>query len=320
MNKSYKLVYSAGSVALLLMGAAQAAVTTANTFDKWSVSNGTINAACPTNFQCAAALSEPGFLSRMVTDGADGKQYFQTINTMQDATAATNALNTLAFSNESVVSFGNVRGILDKQRINQVEIVPIPGTSDRRELDFVNTAVIGSGWATDFVELTQSLKDVKSATSVGDGFQLDFIYKQVGLSDGVTQVPTGRAMKISTYVPLSVTPTDRQDFVMVESSGTLTQAGSATLAPNNLTWSNGDRVRALWLGQNIALAGQTFGTASYSRFVNTTTSNVAASINTFSFANPLGNAVTGIPDPSINWSTGIWGDLKTTGTIVSPFP
>lgn len=336
------MAYSAGAVALVLAGAVQAQVTK-SVLDQWSVNNGTISAgSCAAGLTCAAPLTGDGFLTRLVTDTADGKQYYQTIVTMPGATATQAELDKLEFSDENLVSFNNNNGILDKQRIFQDQTVAIPGQADTFHVLFTNGSVIGTGWATDFVDLTQTIevpKLIAGAAAGGDGFQTDFIYKSVGYND-ITQgkSPYGVAMKITNYVPIFTKggADDRQDFVLVEKRGDfMTPAGSATL-PNQrkllptdpdtltLTWKGdtaagantgvvGDRVQALWIGQNLsATAGQQFGFGAYTNFTDD------KRISMFSLADPLGSAATGVSSPVLDWDPAVWGDLKTQGIIASP--
>jgi hypothetical protein len=338
MKSSYKAAYSAGAVALVLAGAAHSAPPPDRTFfDKWTVSNGAISAPstlCAATYDCsAAALTSAGFYMRMITDTSLGKSYFQTIVTEPDATAT--AVDSLTFSDENFVSYHNDSGIIDKQRINQDQLLTATLTSTPHTVEFRNGSVIGTGWGKDFVELTQSIAD--PIADGGDGFQVDFLYKQVGYSNGTSILPHGKGMKITNVVPIShVTgPTvikDRQDFVLVETQGDFTKGTvtSASLPNTNgsnggaLTWAgdttagpggDGDRVQALWIGQDISVtAGQQFGFGAYTNFTTTTR------IDSFTLADTWGNASTGVPGADLNWNTTYWGDLKTEGTITSTFP
>lgn len=317
MKSSYKTAYSVGAVALVLAGAAHAEPTR-NTLDNWTVNNGAITAGCAAaSFtSCGAALTEDGFFSRLVVDQATGQQYFQTIVTMPGATATTAAeRELLTFSDENLVSFSSNNGIIDKQRLYQVETLPIPlvGTHD---VTFKNGSVIGTGWAKDFVELTQTISDN------ADGFQTDFIYKQVGYADEPSgRVPTGKGMKITSYVP--IVGTDKQDFVLVEKQGDFVSTGSVTLpgptggtlnwsgdtSPGDNTGTRGDRVQALWVGQKLDVAGVQFGFTAFTNFEPSAVPADAGRISVFSLSDTA----------ATNWATGTWGDLNTVGTITDPF-
>lgn len=326
MKSSYKIARSAGTVALLLAGASQAEPSKAN-LDNWSVTNGIISAACPTgagNFtSCGTALSETGFFSRLVVDAATGKQFFQTIVTMPNANATTKAdLDKLAFANENFVSFSGTNGILDKQRIFQAENVPGVGTAPSHVVNFSNASLIGTGWAKDFVELTQSITD--PTITKGDGFQTHFLYKQNGYSDPTRSLsPTGKGMKITSFTPIGSATGDGQDFVFVDkqgdfvvqpatpntvvltgpTGGTLTWVGDT--APGANTGTRGANIQAIYIGQKSAVAGVGFGFNSYANM----TSTPVQKISTFDLALPGAKS----------WSDSIWGTTNTQGEIVDIF-
>lgn len=326
MKSSYKTAYSVSAIALVLAGAAHADASK-STLDQWSVSSGNINATCPTGFSCGAALTDDGFYTRLIKEDGSGKQYFQTIVTMPGATATTQAdLDKLVFADENFVSFSNNNGIIDKQRLYQKETLPIPLTPDTHDVIFRNGSVIGTGWAKDFVELTQHISD--PAASGGDGFQTDFIFKQVGYADAPNnKFPTGKGMKLTSYVPLGPTAQgDKQDFVLVEMQGDFVAAdGSVTLdgpPGTTLNWSGdtaagantgtkGDRIQALYIGEQLSVAGQAFGYTGYTNFAPSAVPGDAGKISTFSLSS-------GAVDPS--WSIPMWGNLNTEGTITDPFP
>ncbi len=314
MSKPYKAASSAGAVALVLSGSVLAA---APAFDSWTVNNGTIaGAACGAGalagFSCGTAMTDLGFYQRMVTETSTGQQYFQTIITENNATAANaTALDALVFADESFVRTGNVTGIADKQRISQVSATTT----------FKASTTLSSGWAGDSLKLTQGLKDTF------DNFQTDFIFRQEGdasTNNGADVTASG--MKITAYVPIQ--GTDKQDFVLVDLSGDYARivsnpvAGKSTVtlpaSPANLvmTWTNdtvkgnggtkGDRVQAVWIGQDLStIVGQTFGFTSYDN--KTTAANDF--ISTFSLTNMA----------AIAWDTNVWGARATTGAISDPF-
>lgn len=320
MSKPYKAASSAGAVALVLSGSVLAA---APAFDSWTVNNGTIaGAACGAGalagFSCGTAMTDLGFYQRMVTETSTGQQYFQTIITENNATAANaTALDALVFADESFVRTGNVTGIADKQRISQVSATTT----------FKASTTLSSGWAGDSLKLTQGLKDTF------DGFQTDFIYRQEGdstIANGGGLTASG--MKITAYVPIQGS-TDKQDFVLVDLSGDYARiasnvaAGKSTVtlpaSPTNLvmSWTNdtvkggtavaplgviGDRIQAVWIGQDlINIVGQTFGFTSY----DNKTTGANDFISTFSLTNAA----------AIAWDANVWGARATTGAISDPF-
>ena len=318
MSKPYKAASSAGAVALVLSGSVLAA---APAFDSWTVSNGTIaGAACGSGvlagFSCGTAMTDLGFYQRMVTETSTGQQYFQTIITENNATAAgAPALDALVFADESFVRTGNVNGIADKQRISQVSA----------STTFKASTTLNSGWAGESLKLTQTLNDTS------DSFQTDFIFRQEGSAATSPSGVTATGMKITAYVPIQ--GADKQDFVLVDLSGDYARiasnvaAGKSTVTlpatPTNLvmSWTNdtvkggsaaapagviGDRVQAVWIGQDLStIVGQTFGFTSYDN--KTTVANDF--ISTFSLSNMA----------AVAWDTGVWGARATTGTITDPF-
>ncbi len=302
MNNSYKAASSVGAVALIVSGAVMAVPP----FDKWSVSGGTISASCTGGLVCGEALVDKGFFQRMITEG--GTTYFQTIITEDNATAGSGALDSLLFSDESFVRTGNVNGILDKQRIS--ETVANTGSSPTTFTKFSASTELGSGWGGNSLTLTQYLEDTS------DGFQTDFIFKQVGPSAN----PIAKGMKITAYVPIE--KGDDQDFVLVDLQGDYAQGGgSVSLTgdnnPGTMTWAVddspndnsgvvGDRIQAIWIGQNLSsIVGQQFGFTAY----DNKTSAADDFISVFSLTDMSAQS----------WLTNTWGDLVTQGTITSPF-
>lgn len=359
--RAYKVAYSVGAVALVLAGAAQAALTGVKTgsLDQWSMTNGTISgSSCPTGFSCAPGLHDDGFMTRLVTHVSSGEQYFQTVVATPGASITDTQLqnktygdNSDFFSDENFVSFNNVSGILDKQHLFQIEKVTNPGTgtnpgspvpvpAQTRNIIFTNHSVIGTGWAKDFVELTQTIEDVRDSAnlrgqgnSFGDGFQLDFIYKQVGYSDGAAKLPDGKAMKITNYVPLGQDNnpnSDRQDFVLVETAGTFTKVGSVDLPDKpllqvnpgqTLSWDTPDRVQAIWIGQDLKAAGSTFGYVGYTKWDDPFAANAnSQNVNMFSLSSNfvdysvdpvVGHRDSGDLRASTEWDPAVWGDVVT---------
>jgi hypothetical protein len=241
---------------------------------------------------------------------------------MPTATATTKAdLDKLEFADENFVSFSGSNGILDKQRIFQAQVLTDPVKKTVHTLNFTNSSLVGTGWATDFVELTQAITD-PTATN-GDGFETNFAYKQVGYLNTSTitpRVPTGKAMKITSYIPIAGN-VDKQDFVFVSKQGDLVTpngsvqlpnpAGTGTLtlnwlgdtAPGVNTGVRGDHIQALWIGQNLDVAGGQFGFTAYSKL--NPSNAVTDRIGKFSLDSPA----------AVNWNATIWGNLSTIGTI-----
>ncbi len=295
MKNKYKAASSVGAVALLLSGAA-IAVMDATVMDQWSVTSGTIDAACDSSWElCTGAIVDNGFYQRTIED--DGITYFQTIITEYDATD-NGSLDSLVFSDESFVRTGNVSGILDKQRISDDTLNNGPGTSTLTH--FRAATNLSSGWAGDALKIYQFLLDDE------DQFQTDFFFEQHGTSAN----PTGRQMKVTAYVPIE--QGDDQDFVLVTKEGSFNSgAGSVTLpwqmggGVSTMAWSAGDSIQGIWVGQNLtAIVGQEFGFNSYDNKSTATNDYIAR----FSLTDM----------DAKNWDTNVWGTLETQGSVSWP--
>ncbi len=358
MKPSISVVSSLGAVTLVLAGAASAVTpglsgdkspfgASTPVFDQWSVTNGTIDAAgCDTlntGFSCGDALKDNGFFSRIITDTVTGEMYFQTIVTEYDVTGAQATLDDdLGFSDENFVSGSNNSGILDKQRLTQNELVIDEWLSPAGESRFENFTEIGTGWAGDYLVLTQTIADQNANTTLFNDFQTDFVFHQDGYSDDPDR---GVGMKITQYVPLGqqnvASAHDSQDFVLVDMRGSyVPHSGSVFVASNEfdyqnqlaggtVSWGSGDRIYATWIGQDFSAAvGQQFGFVAYDNL----TSAANDRIQTFTLASSWHqdvsddtggdmNVVPGVHTDengvvvSATWDSSFWGNLATSGSL-----
>ncbi len=342
MKSSIKAASSIGAVALVLAGTATAITPGLSgtkdpfgngaMFDQWSVTSGTIEAAgCGhADFTCGAALQDKGFYMRLITDDATGEMYFQTIVTEFDAHAPTGDLdNDLAFSDENFVSGSNNSGILDKQRITQVQDLMGDLNTTNGTVRFENFTEIGTGWASDYLVLSQTIKEDLDDTTAYEDFQTDFIFHQDGYS---TDADKGVGMKITQYVPIANDGPgggyDRQDLVLVDLRGSYVPAGGSIhidptgfdsqnqLGGGTMEWNANDRIYATWIGQELDdVAGQQFGFVAYDNDPETSGNR----IQSFTLGDSW-HDVTKVPgdysgDAGTTWSTSLWGSLNTTGTI-----
>ncbi len=336
MKSSHKAASSIGAVALILAGTATAAAPglpgekdpfgNGAIFDQWSVDNGTISAdACTTNFSCGAALTDAGFFMRLVTDKNTGEMFYQTIVTEFDATAKKDELDEkLAFSDENFVSASNSSGILDKQRLTQNQGLFDTNTMTTiGNVRFENFTEIGTGWATDYVVLTQKIKeDLVSTPASLEDFQTDFIFYQDKYS---TDPNKSVGMKITQYVPIAAGPgiIDRQDLVLVDLRGDYVAAAGSINIPDNgfngqnqlgggtVAWNAGDRIYGLWIGEDLsAVAGQQFGFVAYDKDPEVAGDRIQA----FTLGDTWAE-----PNEHSSWDTALWGTLETVGTISVPF-
>lgn len=370
MKSSIKAAGSIGAMALILAGTATAITPglpndespfmsdvlgspEVPVFDQWQVNDGMITAtdcsAISNNFTCGDALADKGFYMRLITDDATGEMFFQTIVTEANADVGTN-LDELRFSDENFVSGANNSGILDKQRL--VETQKLNSTGDT--VYFGNFTEIGTGWASDYLVLEQTIKenlvysaDVDPSNVMGGGnvktttfsdFQTDFIFHQDGYS---TDDGRGVGMKITQYVPIlnhdeyvnaagdTVAATiDSQDLVLVDLRGSYVPAGgSIHIDPNEFDsqnqlgggtteWNADNRIYTTWIGQDIgATVGQQFGFVTYDNLSTAT----ADRIQTFTLGDSWqldNNDDTGGDFAKVpSWTTSLWGNLVTTGSI-----
>ncbi len=296
MSKAFKTASSAGAVALILSGAAMAASPTGS-FDAWSVNNGTITttATCPVGFSCATAVTGEGFFQRQITETSSGNDFFQTIITDKDASGSPGALT---FSDESYVRTGNVTGLADKTRMIETT------TSGTLTETFEGSTELGTGWANDGTnDVTQIYQAIiADDTAAGaEDFDAKFWLKQLG-----DQGAAGKHMRISSQVDIQEATTSpvagqgTQDFVLVELSGSENPSvGTADLGSDgSITWAAGDRIKAIWVGQDMAAiegVQQEFGFTSYEDLTGTT-----GLINTFSL-------LSGSASAPVDWTVGTWG-------------
>lgn len=305
MSKAFRAASSVGAAALLLSGASMAASPTGS-FDEWSVSGGTITttSACPTGFSCATAVTGEGFFQRQITETATGNDYFQTIIT--DKTASGNP-GALTFSDESYVRTGNVGGLADKSHMQEQTVT---GTLTET---FEGSTELGTGWANDGTNDVTQIYQAIIADDTADGaedFDAKFWLKQLG-QEGAA----GKLMRISSQVDIQeATGADpgfgTQDFVLVELSGDENPAaGTADLgADGSIGWEAEDRIKAIWVGQDMAAiegVGQEFGFTSYEDFTSS-----PELVGSFSLAG--GAAVA-----PIDWDAGVWG--SSSAADAGPF-
>jgi len=301
MSKAFKAASSVGAVALVLSGAAMAASPT-GAFNGWSVTSGVIapTVACPTGFSCATAVTGDGFYQRQITDSL-GNDYFQTIITDKGVTGSPTA-NDLTFSDENYVRTGNVSGLADKTQMKEVV------TSGTLTTTFEGSTELGTGWANggtpgtdDTVQIYQGI--IANDTAVGaEDFDAKFWLRQTG-AEGAT----GKRMRISSGVDIqeSTSQPGTQDFVLVELSGNENTAiGTANLGTaGSVTWAAGDRIKAIWVGQDMAAisgVNQEFGYTSYEDFTGTT-----GAASTFSL-------LAGASTAPVDWTVGTWGGSHST--------
>ncbi len=136
-------------------------------FDQWSVSNGTINASCPTGFNCAVIASDDGFLQKNVQDAADGTTFIQTIIASDNATG-TFSDESFVWQRDPALNTSEATGIADKQTIQFAQ------TTETADSRFDATTELHIGWAevanTPNIEVSQGVTEVSRSKGFGSGF------------------------------------------------------------------------------------------------------------------------------------------------------
>lgn len=258
MRRAIKFALTMGSAALIVSGATMAGPPIA--YDQWQAVDGDIvsgtdpNAAvpCAPGYTCVTGVAALGFLQRTVT-ATDGTQYFQTIITDENATGAPGVL---PFSDESFVRSGSsVGGIAGKQRVTDLGV-----TNPGQNLTTLNE--LNMGWAQQVGASANQLDLSQTLTEDAVGFSTAFRFFRL---PGVGTFNEGLEINQSVLLP-SVDPNsptdplnpDKQVFTLRQLQASA--PGSATLpgAPN-LTWVANDRIKAIWVGQNMPSTGQVFG-------------------------------------------------------------
>jgi len=305
MHKSFKLAALAGALSMVMGGSAMAANHDL-VFDGWTVTNGQIDevgttgssVCATTTYDCNTVASGDGFKQIQVTavpgtaGAVAGESYIMTIVTDQNANGTPGA-GSLGFYDVSFVKMklslgggattnNNENGIAAQQRISETTASTGGGTAT----SFDSTTDINTGWsvAATPVSISQSLVDNGDTATSGDNFDSSFMYQSS--NDAATGLRDGFAMSIdqvaglaSAADPLSVN--DVQVFALRERQGTMlaSGAGSVNLAGSDVSWVNGDDIKAIWLGQTINLdstsaaaggLGSTFGYLSFDNVSNST--------------------------------------------------
>ena len=311
-------------------------------FDGWSVSAGTINAAagalCSTaGISCTPLVTGDGFLQQTVVDttGAATVSYVQTIITDTGATGTPGA--GLAYSDESFVRQDQTAGILSQQRTAQstTAVVGAAGATS-----FTGTATLAMGWAQNLttvrpdLNITQNLIDDGLQAVTGDEFGNSFALEANRDATGAT---TGKKMSIRQDVKMGTSTvtnntTDVQSFVVEQRTGTQLPAaavggcltlGAATGTVNaaagtggTVAWAAGEDVMVTWLGQTVNTQGGV-GASTLSKFGFESITNLTtpATASTFSTINTGIDEGAGVVLP-FAWDTAFGAAAPT----VAPLP
>jgi len=329
MHKSFKLAALAGALSMVMGGSALAANHDLS-FTGWTVSAGQVNEAgtdgtsvCATgsNYDCNVIAAGDGFKQVQVTAQAGsqgavaGESYIMTIVTDQNATGTPGA-DTLGFYDISFVKMqlnlggggqntNNENGIAARQSIAESTADTGGGTAT----SFKSTTDINTGWSTAVtpVSISQSLVDNGDTGTPGDNFDSSFNYQSSNDANGVRD---GFAMSIDQIAGLAsagvaASADDVQVFSLRERQGTMLASAdsSVTLGADTVSWTAGNDIKAIWIGQTINLddtstaaggLGSTFG---YLSFENV--SNNSAPATEFGFATSNASSAW-VWDPAFN--------------------
>ncbi len=216
--------------------------------NNWSVSNGTISSNCPSNFNCMAEVSYPGFLQESLTDKLTGQSYIRVILTEEDASGNPTSLG---FSMEDYVNIsGEQDGYAGVQRLDH---------NGGPEVGSIAIATaINSGWAkkpdNHSVDIFQRLSDTESVKSHSYTEHMHFVRDNdingvmIGQKVDLVQTASSQSEKLGLQVFMS-----RQ-----VAGDMLTEAGFAEVPAlggenglDTVTWQAGDNVAATMVIQNI---------------------------------------------------------------------
>ncbi len=316
IRKAIKMAVMGAAVAAP-MGMAMAATSPLGNFT-WSVdSNGTVTVDCPAGYSCAPATNtDAGFLQRQIVEDSTGTTFIQTINA-EDDFAGNN------FGDESYVVMGGNGGLSGKQSITETvgtevftsgaqlntgsEFMPMemlsdinagsPGTSmielDQSVTDTANEfdatfafdhgMVMGSGGAK-FALLTLRSNANDTAAGFTSGFDMQDLTFEGGAATWTQTGADAEYHMFNANADLNTTGIT-QKFLLEERSGAKVGAGSITM-PNGTTatYTNGDFVARLQVGQDVANAGS-FGLTD---FANETTGGAADNDSFTSSGVPFG--------------------------------
>ena len=340
-----KYAVVAGLATLALPMAAQAALN----FGNWTVGPvgtdvGVID-GCPSGVatDCTVLVTGEGFLQQQYDDGTN--VYIQTIITDPNANCSSTTPTCdeiLPYADESFVrSSGTSSGIAAKQ------------TMSDSTLNFSGSATLYLGWATAEangaanLNITQGFTDPGNLAVTGDEFSSNFGLK-INLDSAGNQ--TGKSLSMAQTVEMGngvdVNTTDIQSFVIEQRAGDLLtdpnpgtgfalgntsfdpSTGDALNGTNNndpnfsaagmpapLTWTAGDDVMMVWLGQQVSADGGGLSSFGFERATvddpatATKPDQEASTFSTDTVIIDTNNPVS--PTNPFNWDTVSFGAVPT---------
>lgn len=261
---------SAGSLALILSGAAMAAPPTGfNVLGQWAVSTtGAVTTTCPTGFTCATVADGAGFLQQEVTNASGSLRYVRTLIGEGFASTATTDITRLTFASEDYVQLGGAGGLASAMRIKEgtppstgmttAAASVTTGFSSSAQI-LAGASMVASAANKSEAILGLALYDTGAAlTAGGDEFLTSF---SVTANTTTTGVNVTNALGIDqiAYVGGTTALNDRQRFVtLIEDAVTAQTAfkfAANTTDATTLAWALNDKIQVVWAGQDIGGAG-----------------------------------------------------------------
>ena len=347
MRKGFQLATLAGALTIAMSGSVSAVTLD---FGGWTVGGttggeidhigdnstpGAGSVCTQEGVSCSVVASGAGFKQINVADINDttGTSYIMTIVTDQDAVGAPGGIGfyDVSFVKMKLTLGGAAdpteNGIAAHQEINEATTVGAGST-------FKSTSDINTGWANTAgspIVITQDLIDNGATDAGGDDFASGFLYR--ANADATTGQRTGFEMNIDQFAGLATatdaaSANDVQVFALREKQGDMLTVAPAAGNPIDLngdgtpvTWTAGQDIKAIWIGQQINLDSTTPGTTpvvgslgstfGYLSFDNLDDAAAAETSFGFSAANATGAWKW---DPAFNMTIGSGTQTQELGT------
>ena len=258
---------------------------------------------------CGVPITGNGFMQRQITTSS-GDIYFQTIilekNTQIDpGTDGYANLSSKPFADESFVKQHSSVGIADSSHV-----FASPTTSDTSS--FTGDTTINTGWAyqsgtNNRIEVTQTIDD----PTIGRRSNMTFNLTDASSDNTEPVITLDQTVYLPKDTATTSTTNDRQRFYLkqLKASGggtTVALPDSTPTKPTTLSYSSGDILQVMWVGQTVGGGtstggAQTFGAQAYTTNPNATGTTTTASVN---YAN---QASTG----PWNWDSAFFGAAPT---------
>lgn len=266
-GKGLKAAALIGALAPMYAGVAMAQLPSGFAFGEgatggYTQSGTDITYNCPTGWNCSTIAQGANFVQFSIAETGGTNTYIKTIVTDP----------TQGFVDESYVKMvmnlggttqNNENGIVGRQTIAQTG-----GVNAGAGVSFDSTTNIASGWGLaaggPAVDIVQNLEDTGNATTVGDDFVANFIFKSNVDAQGT---PTGFSMDIHQLAGLAQgggaqNVNDVQVFSLRQRDGDMSpgnggNVGFGAASTATLPYAAGDNMKVVWLGQSVNLGDAT---------------------------------------------------------------